>query len=441
MPVNGHFVQDVTIPDNTPINAGATFTKTWLVQNTGDVPWGAGFSFVHVNGEQMAAVNKVPLPAAAPGQQVQVSLQMTAPAKLGRQFSDWRFQDDKGKLFGVDIPCVIIQVKEAPRNDCYFVADVTVPDGTKMQPGATFTKTWRIKNSGNTTWGPGYEIVYVDGTPMNEVSKAVVPVTAPNATADISVNLKAPLDPGSYNEDFKLRDATGQLFGAKLWFQIAVVNPAAAPTPSVPAPAPIGQPAVAPAPSVAPVTPAPAPVVRPVLQATAPHLSQRDPRWSNIPLANMGGAPSIGRWGCMMTCLTMTANTYGHAVTPDQFNLLMVERGAFVNGYFTSWSALNTVFNDIAFDGKMDMGSDIVGRVDQFLQAGRPVPVTVDNTPATAYSDVDQHWVLVVGRNGDDYWVNDPMDLDGNPRSIMGRYGRPGGTLRDAVRAALFYRK
>ena len=29
-----------------------------------------------------------------------------------------------------------------------FIADVTVPDGTAFSPGATFTKTWRLKNIG-----------------------------------------------------------------------------------------------------------------------------------------------------------------------------------------------------------------------------------------------------------------------------------------------------
>jgi len=29
-----------------------------------------------------------------------------------------------------------------------FISDVTVPDGTKYEPGATFKKTWRLKNIG-----------------------------------------------------------------------------------------------------------------------------------------------------------------------------------------------------------------------------------------------------------------------------------------------------
>ena len=33
-----------------------------------------------------------------------------------------------------------------------FVADVTIADGSYIAPGSTFTKTWRIRNNGTTTW-------------------------------------------------------------------------------------------------------------------------------------------------------------------------------------------------------------------------------------------------------------------------------------------------
>ena len=33
-----------------------------------------------------------------------------------------------------------------------FMGDLTIPDGTKVQPGTKFVKTWKIKNSGNIPW-------------------------------------------------------------------------------------------------------------------------------------------------------------------------------------------------------------------------------------------------------------------------------------------------
>jgi hypothetical protein len=47
-----------------------------------------------------------------------------------------------------------------------FVADVTVPDGTIYKTGDVFTKTWRIRNAGTSTWTPGYALVFISGEKM-----------------------------------------------------------------------------------------------------------------------------------------------------------------------------------------------------------------------------------------------------------------------------------
>ncbi len=447
MAANGRFVQDVTIPDDTKIAMGSSFTKTWVVQNNGDVPWGVGFSFVWVGGEAMTTQTCIPLPAAAPGQQVQISLNLTAPGKEGKQFTDWRFQDSSGRFFG-DIIYARILCTRPLKNDSYFQADLSIPDGTPIPAGTAFTKTWRIRNSGDIPWGAGYTLAHVEGTLMAAVSSIPVPNVAAGQDVNLSVELKAPTTPGSYHSDWQLRDPQGNRFGARFWLQIFVPPPVTATPSTTPAPVGMAAPVIAPiaAPTGAAGVPTPVGMAAPTPMmpktTLAPHFSQRDPRWSNIPLANLGGAPTIGRWGCMMTCLTMTANTHGHATTPDQFNRDMVARGGFVNGYFTRWDALSVVYPDIAFEGKVDLGQgDLISKIDDFLLRQRPVPVLVDNTPQTAYSDVDQHWVLVVGRNGNDFLINDPYPLTPEPISLLGRYGRAGGTLTDAVRSALFYRK
>src|SRR5271157_1067465 len=51
-------------------------------------------------------------------------------------------------------------------NWAQFVADVTVPDGTTLAPGATFTKTWRLENIGNCTWTTSYALVFSSGSAM-----------------------------------------------------------------------------------------------------------------------------------------------------------------------------------------------------------------------------------------------------------------------------------
>ena len=46
-----------------------------------------------------------------------------------------------------------------------FVSE-TVPDGTDFKPGDVFTKTWRLKNAGTSTWTAGYALVFISGEKM-----------------------------------------------------------------------------------------------------------------------------------------------------------------------------------------------------------------------------------------------------------------------------------
>jgi hypothetical protein len=95
-----------------------------------------------------------------------------------------------------------------------FVADVTIPDGTQVKPGESFVKTWRLRNSGSTTWMRGYALVFANGAQMDAL--ALIPLTklvSPGEEIDVSVTLTAPKTPGNYKGYWRLRSASGILFG------------------------------------------------------------------------------------------------------------------------------------------------------------------------------------------------------------------------------------
>ena len=74
-----------------------------------------------------------------------------------------------------------------------FITDVTVPDGTPFSAGATFTKTWRLKNIGSCTWTTSYALVFDTGSIMGGPASVNLPNNvAPGQTVDISINLTAP---------------------------------------------------------------------------------------------------------------------------------------------------------------------------------------------------------------------------------------------------------
>ncbi|NMC86715.1 MAG: hypothetical protein GYA58_15675 [Anaerolineaceae bacterium] len=97
-----------------------------------------------------------------------------------------------------------------------FTADVTIPDGTAVKAGEVFTKTWRLTNTGTTTWSTDYKLVYVDGNATGQ--NGALSVNLPNAvkpgeTVDISVNFTAPSASGTYTSYWRLFSANGMLFG------------------------------------------------------------------------------------------------------------------------------------------------------------------------------------------------------------------------------------
>ena len=95
-----------------------------------------------------------------------------------------------------------------------FVRDVTIPDGTVLSPGETFTKTWRLQNRGTCTWTPDYVLVYSSGAQMGTASAVRLPgYVAPGQTIDVSVTLTAPMTWGDYTGYWMLRNPSGVWFG------------------------------------------------------------------------------------------------------------------------------------------------------------------------------------------------------------------------------------
>ena len=104
-----------------------------------------------------------------------------------------------------------------------WVADVTVPDGTEMQPGEQFTKTWKVKNTGTCSWTTSYSIVYGGyADRLSGRTTALSADVAPGQEGDISIDLVAPTRPGNYVSAWRLANAQNYPFGTFLTVVIVV---------------------------------------------------------------------------------------------------------------------------------------------------------------------------------------------------------------------------
>ncbi len=118
--------------------------------------------------------------------------------------------------------------------DAAQLAAETIPDDTKFLSGATFTKTWRLMNTGSSTWGTDYKFVFFQGDQMGAAAEYRINVPVePGKIYDMSVPMKAPEAVGSYKGFWKIKNPNGSMFGpgnTGFWVKIEVAPPTATAT-------------------------------------------------------------------------------------------------------------------------------------------------------------------------------------------------------------------
>jgi len=126
-----------------------------------------------------------------------------------------------------------------------YLADVTIPDGSHLDKGESFVKTWRVRNNGSCPWPEDTRLVFVSGHQMSAPDSVSVGTLAAGETTEISVNMVAPDADDHFQGTWRCVTGEGDFYGTRLTVIIGVGElPTAVPT-STPGP---GQPAPPPAP-------------------------------------------------------------------------------------------------------------------------------------------------------------------------------------------------
>ena len=106
------FVADVTVPDGTAFDPNEHFIKTWRVRNSGSCDW-AGYHVVFDSGEPMGTMDQ-PIPDTPAGEELDISIEMTAPGGPGNYTGRWQVQSPDGTNLG-NLTCVIaVESGEGP---------------------------------------------------------------------------------------------------------------------------------------------------------------------------------------------------------------------------------------------------------------------------------------------------------------------------------------
>lgn len=132
---------------------------------------------------------------------------------------------------------------------------------------------------------------------------------------------------------------------------------------------------------------------------------QKDKRWAADQLGVSSG--TLGSHGCLVTSVAMACSNLGVKLTPQELNTRLKQADGFLPQGWVVWNAMTKVS-----DGKLTADYH-----------SKPSHAVMDEALASgAYPVVKyfllggiQHWCVVVGKEGQDYLVRDPLRDDAKP--------------------------
>jgi hypothetical protein len=104
--LEGRYVADVTIPDNTRMEQGEKFVKTWRVRNNGVCDWPENTVLVRIE-SQLGGPESVPVGAVAVGETVEISIDLVAPQEDGVYDGVWVLKTGDIEILKAQVTAVI----------------------------------------------------------------------------------------------------------------------------------------------------------------------------------------------------------------------------------------------------------------------------------------------------------------------------------------------
>ncbi len=147
------------------------------------------------------------------------------------------------------------------------------------------------------------------------------------------------------------------------------------------------------------------------LPAEGPHYMQNDPRWSAEKIGST--TESIRNVGCTLCSVTSAAKFLGETLDPLQVNRALSAAGGYTDQGWLVWPAISKVFDRRIEAVISDRPTHEA--MDKALENGQ-YPVIKFILPVGI-----PHWLVVVGKEGQDYLVHDPLVSAPEPVRLSSR--------------------
>ena len=126
---------------------------------------------------------------------------------------------------------------------------------------------------------------------------------------------------------------------------------------------------------------------------------QNDPRWKDDKIG--GSQETMGEVGCFVSGISMALAHHGIDLNPKLLNELLKANDGYTKQGWVKWQAVSKItYHKVGFHVPSQPRFAVI---DAALEAGEPILAKI------RLSGRFPHWVLIVGKAGQDYLVKDPL--------------------------------
>jgi hypothetical protein len=123
----------------------------------------------------------------------------------------------------------LISANPSPSPDCVsnlvFLEDITIPDGTQVNPQQKLDKRWLVENNGTCNWDRQFNLRLIAGTEMGAGTEMALYPARSGRQVEIQIQFTAPQEQGTYRSAWQATDPQGNFFGDPVFIEIIVNNP------------------------------------------------------------------------------------------------------------------------------------------------------------------------------------------------------------------------
>jgi len=103
-----------------------------------------------------------------------------------------------------------------------FLEDLSIPDGTIVEPGEELEKIWLVENGGSCNWDDRYRLRLTSGSEMGAAPEQALFPARSGTQARLRVVFTAPTEPGTYQSVWQAYTPAGDPFGDVVYIEIVV---------------------------------------------------------------------------------------------------------------------------------------------------------------------------------------------------------------------------